>query len=112
MDADVVVMAYVGGGADDGDPVLLRLKRHRERVLHVERAVVEPGQDVAVEVDHGQPRPKRRRLMARRLRKAAGGRRVPIACRGDVIARLYVARQSTRGEDRCPRICAACPCSP
>jgi hypothetical protein len=41
------------GCADHGGPVVGDRREDRERVLKVSRSVVEPRQDVGVEVDHG-----------------------------------------------------------
>ncbi len=51
VDADVVIVADVGRGADRLDPVDRRLPRHPGAVADVERPVVDAGQDVAVKVD-------------------------------------------------------------
>ena len=51
-----MIVAYVGRCADGGDAVLLGLTRHRDAVLEALRAVVEPGQDVAMKIDHGWAR--------------------------------------------------------
>ena len=48
---DVVVGAYMRCRADRPDSVGLGLPRHVEAVLEVDRAVVERGEDVAVQVD-------------------------------------------------------------
>lgn len=72
-DGDIVIVSDVRRGADDGDAVGHRLTRHAHGVGEVRRAVVDTGQDVAVEVDqiHGRMRvsacadaPYRRRKMA------------------------------------------------
>jgi hypothetical protein len=54
-DAHVVVVADVGRRAGQRDPVGVRLPRHRDAVGKVQRAVVDAGEDVAVQVDHGDP---------------------------------------------------------
>lgn len=46
-----VISADVRGGADRADAVGLRLTRHRHRVVEVPRAVVQPRQQVAVQID-------------------------------------------------------------
>ena len=50
---DLVVRMDVRRRADQPDTVALGDPRHLDAVLEVARAVVEPGKDVAVEVDHG-----------------------------------------------------------
>ena len=55
LDVNVVVRANVRCRADDLDSVLLSLASHPNAVLQVERSIVEPGQDMAVKVDHGGP---------------------------------------------------------
>ncbi len=52
LDRDLVVVADVGGRAHHRDAIVLRLARHRQAVLEAECAVVEFGQDVAVQIDH------------------------------------------------------------
>ena len=54
-DAHVVVVTDVRRGADRGDAVARGLARHCEAVGDVQRAVVEPREDVAVQVDHERP---------------------------------------------------------
>lgn len=51
-DLDVVVGADVRRGDDHVDPVVSGLAGHRDGVRDVARAVVEPGQEMAMEVDH------------------------------------------------------------
>jgi hypothetical protein len=71
VDAHVVVVADVRRRADHVDPVLGGLARERHRILEVGCAVVDPRQDVAVEVDepHGrQPYQVRGRAALRRRR--------------------------------------------
>ena len=53
LDAHVVVVPYMGCRAHRRDPVPLGLARHREAVIEVARAIVEPRQDVTVQIDHG-----------------------------------------------------------
>ncbi len=43
------VVTDAGRRADRGDPVSLRLKRHRDRVVEIPSAVVDARKDVAVE---------------------------------------------------------------
>src|SRR5207237_9132389 len=50
---NIVIGADVRRRAYDLDPVRLRLPRHRDAVLEVDGAVVERGQDVRVQIDHG-----------------------------------------------------------
>ena len=49
-DADIMVMADVRRSADRLNPISLRLERHPDRVLEIGGAVVEPRQDVTVQV--------------------------------------------------------------
>ena len=53
VDADVVIVADVGRGADRLDAIACRLAGEAGAVADVERAVVNSGKDVAMEVDHG-----------------------------------------------------------
>src|SRR6266511_3396472 len=55
VDAHVVVVTDVRSRADQLDPVVLGLGRHRDAVGQLDGPVVERGQDVAVEVDHRLP---------------------------------------------------------
>jgi hypothetical protein len=54
--ANVVVMADVRGGADRLDAVHGSLPRHPNAVPQVERAIVDAGEDVAVQIDQGANR--------------------------------------------------------
>ena len=51
-DHHVVVVADVRGGADTPDSVLGGLGGHRDRVVEVDRPIVEAREYVAVDVDH------------------------------------------------------------
>jgi adenosine/AMP kinase len=51
-DPDVVVVADVRGRADECHTVTIGLTPHRDAVGEVERAIVDPGEDVAMQVDH------------------------------------------------------------
>jgi len=71
-------------GGDDADARLDVLSRHRERTAEVGRAVVDPRQQMAVEVDHGP-------LMIAR----AAARRGAPRCRAAPSAR-YLTNSRTR----------------
>lgn len=53
LDADVVIVSDMRRCAHHRDAVLLGLTRHRHAVVEAERSIVEPRQDVTVEIDHG-----------------------------------------------------------
>ena len=52
LDPHIVVVADVRRRADQLDPVVHRLARQAQAVGDVERAVVDAGEDVAVQIDH------------------------------------------------------------
>ena len=76
-DADVVVVTDMWCGADRFDPVALRLSSHRDRIVEIARAIVDPGEDVTVQVDHEMPESEAIQVSSHRLDQQQCNRRRP-----------------------------------
>src|SRR5438552_446352 len=78
----LMIGVYVRRRTDDLDAVVLRLASHRHAVFDVDGAVVERGQDVAVEVDH--------RASSRTARAYRPIRRAPTGSAGSSTTKAVV----------------------